>query len=368
MMESAALPPLYQGWVDSLLGAPIPAEHAATCDDCAMLPARDLSPAAEPKPDDTGQFFHPSIKCCTYLPEIPNYLVGRILENDDPDSAATTGRASVQRRLDAGVAVSPLGLGRAPVHALLYHHGAQAFGKSVALRCPHYIEDGGRCGVWQNRAAVCATWFCKYDRGAVGMGFWRALHQLLAALESNLSRMCVHALGIGEEALRALFPTAAPGGPKSPALDANAIDGVTDPRWQKRIWGDWLGREEAFYGAAAAHVAALSFETILAVCGPEVRIFADLTRAAHRQLLSQELPPALHTGPFRLVQIGKKIDRVVSYNAYDPLDLPAALVRVLPYFDGRPTVEALESILTEEKIRVAPQAVRQLVDFGILLP
>jgi hypothetical protein len=30
--------------------------------------------------------FHPETKCCTYIPALPNFLVGRIVEDDDPCS------------------------------------------------------------------------------------------------------------------------------------------------------------------------------------------------------------------------------------------------------------------------------------------
>ena len=37
--------------------------------------------------------FEPSTKCCTFLPELPNFLVGAMLADTDP--AAAEGRASV---------------------------------------------------------------------------------------------------------------------------------------------------------------------------------------------------------------------------------------------------------------------------------
>ena len=74
---SAALPSLYAGWMDALLEGPIPAETNATCHDCAM------SPPAEEAPGSTF-LFKPASKCCTYWPALPNFLVGRILADEDP--------------------------------------------------------------------------------------------------------------------------------------------------------------------------------------------------------------------------------------------------------------------------------------------
>jgi hypothetical protein len=165
---SSTLPPLYAAWMHQMLAGPIPEETQATCANCAMC-----AKAGDP-PANSTLFFHPQVKCCTYLPRLPNFLVGRLLADDDPDFAP--GRITVEERLQRGVAVTPLGFGRDAVYTLLYQQGANAaFGRSRALRCPHYIEEGGRCGVWKHRESTCATWFCKHVRGAVGMQFWQVL-------------------------------------------------------------------------------------------------------------------------------------------------------------------------------------------------
>jgi hypothetical protein len=46
--------------------------------------------------------------------------------------------------------------------------------------------------------------------------------------------------------------------------------------------------------------------------------------------------------------------------------MPEPLARALHYFDGRPTEEALEAILTEEGVRIDLSLVRRMVDFGVL--
>src|SRR5262245_52393001 len=97
----AALPPLYAGWMDSLLGGAIPAEGRATCSSCAMLPPAGAAV------EGSDHFFSPATKCCTYLPQLANFLVGRILGDQDPDPSAAAGRASVEARIDAGVGVTP---------------------------------------------------------------------------------------------------------------------------------------------------------------------------------------------------------------------------------------------------------------------
>jgi hypothetical protein len=41
---------------------------------------------------------------------------------------------------------------------------------------------------------------------------------------------------------------------------------------------------------------------------------------------------------------------------------------MLPYFDGRPTVEALQAIAAKENTILSQDLIRRLVDFGVLIP
>src|SRR5947209_14647397 len=92
--SAMALPPLYAAWMDQLLAGSIPEETEATCSDCAMCTTGSGQASVSPF------FFDPRTKCCTYIPQLPNFLVGRILADDDPAFAA--GRATVEARLRTG--------------------------------------------------------------------------------------------------------------------------------------------------------------------------------------------------------------------------------------------------------------------------
>src|SRR4051812_17653680 len=132
--DSEKLPPLYAKWIEELLGGTIPREGRASCNSCAMRPG----PTAPRTSGATELFFDPIIKCCTYLPTLYNFLVGRILADTAPDAAA--GRASVEKRLADGVGVSPLGLMQTPAFGVLYRQSRRSFGRSHTLKCPHYLE------------------------------------------------------------------------------------------------------------------------------------------------------------------------------------------------------------------------------------
>ena len=357
---SEPLPPLYAAWAREFLGGPIPVESRATCDDCAMCAHGDEQQSSR------TDYFNPAVKCCTYIPDLHNFLVGRILSDDD--TAAERGRTTVEKRIQESLAVTPLGLTRPPVYSLLYENNTNAFGKSRTLLCPYYIEDGGQCGIWRNREATCATWFCKYVRGDVGYVFWReSLHQLLMVVERDLARWSVLELDLGSDALRHLVATAAWRRQSEPVTGAS-IDNRVDRDSYGRIWGRWLGREGEFFIECARLVSSLLWADVLAICGPEARAYAQLTEKAYDRLTSDEIPVALKVGSIQLVQITHDLTRVSTYNDTDPIDIPSVVMELLNYFDGRQTEEALATIARERGIRLDPSLVRKMVDFTVLVP
>lgn len=359
----SSLPPLYARWITDLLGGPITRESQATCEQCAMLPP----PGAR---GGTDLYFNAETKCCTYVPALPNYLVGRALGDGDPALAA--GRASLERRIADRVGVTPLGLDRPPVHRVLYRLGgpAGAFGRSRALRCPHYLaEAGGACGIWRHRNGVCSTWFCKHVRGATGQRFWHGLEQLLTTVERELARWCLVRLELDPRVLARLLPRGTDRGtPHDEGLDAAAIDARVDDETYRALWGAWRHRERALYLACARLVDHLGWKDVLQIGGGSLEAHARIVAGSYRDAGSESLPDRLVLGPLQTLARGRNHVRVSTYNALDPLELPRLLMDVLPYFDGRPTGQVLRQIRAEKRLNLQPDLLRRLVDFAVLLP
>lgn len=354
----STLPTLYAGWADEFLEGPLPTETAATCEDCAMC--------GEGEPPGR-LFFLPETKCCTYMPALPNFLVGRILADSDP--AAAPGRATVEARIARRMGVTPLGLASPAVHATLYQiGGAAAFGRSTSLRCPHYLADqGGRCGIWRHRNGTCSTWFCKHGRGGTGRRFWQTLDELFASVERVLARWCVLELDLDPVALARLVPYGTDRG-HGEGLDGARIDGRVDVATYAALWGRWAGRESDWFRASATLVGGLVWTDVLRIGGADVRLFARLVREAHVALGKTALPRRLAAATVEVMPAGRDRVRVVGYSGLDPLELPRAVLEVLPYFDGSPTEATLARIIEETGIRVERALVRRLVDFGVLHP
>ena len=359
MIPSASLPPLYAGWVDQLLGGPIPAETTATCDACAMLVPESASAGASADPG-----FNPDTKCCTFLPELWNFLAGGVLLDDGADAAR--GRATVEARIDGGVAVTPLGLGRTRAFNLLYKTGgSQVFGQSRALRCPHYLHDeGGLCGVWRHRESTCATWFCKHVRGTVGRTFWVHLYQLLHAADHTLAGWALLELGVDLSTLARLYEPERVMRPVH--LTGRDVDGTADPAELRTSWGRWRGRERELYVACARLVTPLTWADVLRLGGAQLAIYARLVQDAYARLMADGMPEHPVLEVVQITTRGRDRVRLETYSGLDVLEMPAVVAKILPYFDGRPVADALDEVRRAEGVSVDASLVRKLTDFGVL--
>lgn len=356
---ATGLPELYAAWLDQWLDGAVPDETQATCRNCAMLPLADGPLLAD-------HYFSPKVKCCSYIPALPNFLVGRILADAQPDLAR--GRQSTLARLQNPELANPLWLERSSLYDHKYDHRKEFFGQLDEMVCPHYVDqEGGLCGIWRHRNGVCATWFCKHIRGAVGHRFWTALRDLLIAIERDLAQWNALELEIPLEAVRDLGRADS----RSQAIRLLEIE-QTQPDLatgrRQQIWGKWAGREEDYYLECAQRVEALTWSEVLAICGPDVQALARLVDQAHRRHRSEKVPERLRPGQVKIISMAGEHVIVESYLGSDPLKIPRRIFDLLPRFDGRSTPEVITGITLATGLKVNPSLVRKLVDFKILEP
>src|SRR5262249_37629611 len=144
------------------------------------------------------------------------------------------GKARVRARIVAKEGVTPLGLLPSPDYAerhqrLAFRPGA--FGRTRELLCPFHHD--GKCTIWQHRGVTCASFFCKFDRGALGHGFWNLVVIAFNVVDRALGRWLL----------------------EQKQLDAAACDALLfaprDEASYSRAWGAYLGREEDYFVEAA---------------------------------------------------------------------------------------------------------------------
>ena len=341
LLWNSSLPFPYANWMAELLGAPLPAEIHAACGDCRMAPPHAGACGCD-------IVFRADLKCCTFMPDIPNFLAGAILADDSPEAAE--GRRLFERNAQAQAAVNPLGVFPPAQYASRYRFNAGSFGRLENLVCPYFIRDGGLCGIWRHRNGRCSTYFCKFERGAIGRNLWRRMDALLAALESSLAKWCLLQLDFETQALAELVP---PSGYRIPAT--------------RTSWGKWAGKERELFRECWRLVEPLSGSEALQVSGSEVQLLAQLVQEAFRLRQNRGIPPRLRCGILNVEPMGAGFSRVWAYSLLDPVDLETSLVECLPMFSGGATDEVLRRIESEKGIQIGPELLQKLCDYQVLV-
>jgi hypothetical protein len=314
----------------------------------------------------SGIRFHSLVKCCTYLPELPNYLVGSILRGGMNSALAKVGQASTQERIERRVSVTPLGLGRSAVYQTVSDAtDLVSFGRSVALRCPHYVEEqGGACGIWTFRNSVCSTWFCKYTRGTAGAELWRDLRLLLGEVERQLAVWCCQVAGLDSSAVRRLLVSRKLA---TRVLLSSELDADPPSEEYAGAWGNWKGRETEYFVACADVVEQLAWADVVTIGGATVQEWARLAVESYHNWAAEDIPSVLHVALANgtIDQSGRI--RVTKHSPYDPLLVPRAIWDRLGLFEGRSPTEALNEFDPEARaLLLEGGLLRALLDYRVL--
>ncbi len=355
----SSIPSLYDDWLRAALGAPAPDEPRSTCERCAM--------GTDPLLRESERF-RPDLKCCTYLPQLPNFAVGRLLADDAPGLAE--GRDRVRARIAKRLGATPLGLGPSPAWHDRYDRAHEGFGRDPALRCPYLSGDSERCTVWSHRAATCATWFCRKQRAIEGSRFWESTRDLLRAVETALSLRCAVDEGLDPDALDALVGDE--GQVRSLARGElrafTDADGALSEPDARRLWGRFYGHEERFYRACGERASSLSWSEVRATLGASGPLLERRAQRALAALADPTSPPVLRRAPLDVERMRDGRLRVASwYAASEPVLLDADLVDALDAFDGRPTEVVLSEVRARQGAAVDGATLRALVDRGVLV-
>jgi hypothetical protein len=265
--------------------------------------------------------------------------------------------------------VTPIGLGLSLADIGRLVGARSEFGRSEAVVCPHFDHETQGCGIWQTRNAVCSTWFCKHERGAVTLRFWQAVRDLLGAVEERLSGRQVMD-GLPPDQVMAILDHRAV--IRSMLTRANAGEelpqaGFDDesPGWYDRMWGEWAGREEEWFLRTAEAVGAMDEDDLLeATDGLEpltdavVHFFGDLS--------VHELPEALRFSPGAGSDVADGELRLVGYSPFDPIVLPEGALADLARLDGRRIAQVRED-LEAGGTDLDDRLLGLLYDFGIVV-
>lgn len=219
------LPRLYQQILPSeVLNLDIQ-ETKATCDACIEVPK-----------------YADNLKCCTFHPFLPNYLIGQILLDEKKSSSFVTD--VLQHKISKRQYVLPLGI-VAPVRYQVEFNQlkGQLFGKNEEWLCPYYDVNLNRCGIWRNRGSVCTSFYCHSSKGKKGKVFWTRSLDYLSYVEMALCEEALVHLDFSPRQISDLLQyinrfQGRPGELKSDALPVKRA---------RELWNGYFDEQEAFF-------------------------------------------------------------------------------------------------------------------------
>jgi len=128
--------------------------------------------------------YQPDLKCCTYEPYLPNYLVGALFESP---ATAPEALKALRLKIEKRQFSLPIGMTASVQYQVAFNsREPEDFGNRADWLCPYYDRTLQNCGVWKYRGAVCTTYYCQSNFGKKGLRFWEELSGYLTYVEMAL--------------------------------------------------------------------------------------------------------------------------------------------------------------------------------------
>jgi hypothetical protein len=236
-----------------------------------------------------------TLKCCTFFPFVPNFMIGAVLASDLPgrvwletalrdetiERHQEEKEAARERRVSRDEAVViPLGIGPSIVFQRRFkERQPDGYGNDESLLCPYYLKASGQCGIWGFRPSPCTSFYCESSYGIEGIEFWVRFEKWLSFVELSLAKEALLHLGFDapEIALSTRFL------PRYGEPDRHAPTGEKLRREVERSWLEFAAERSDFYRRTHAIVTSLTATDVKALLGEEgARQEAELLERASR--------------------------------------------------------------------------------------
>ncbi len=327
--------PLLRGLLPPAFEREAVVESKATCDNCVMCAPEGTEKSRQ------RDFFRPDIKCCSYQPRLPNFLVGAILADETP--AGKEGKRRVRARIAERTGVTPEFIGPSRKYTALLEAGRYAaFGRSMTLRCPYFHEDDHNCTIWPYRKSDCAVFYCKYDAGADGRAYWRGVGAYWSHLETEVASLVRERTS--SEVVQPPWPA-----------NRMSLEELEDrpPKQDDYAawWGPFVGSEESFFIQCFEQAQKLDDDDARALSeGEPARRRLKVVEQTHEQIRNPTYPDRLTVNPeLEHFDSPDGVHIVASYSRYEPMALPDVLYRLLFLFDGKRTVREVQDHIQREE-------------------
>ncbi len=312
MLLKDKIPPLFHSLCPDIIRLELPEEIIADCQNCVL----SRSPHSP----------YINTKCCSYHPQMSNFMCGAILS----DRNQMDGREIILEKIRLKRGVTPYGILPDADYTARKQEldGADFWSKPKELLekqlCPFYST--GACSVWKYRDHLCATYFCSSIGGASGKRLWKAVDRYLKMMQIILER---HSMIRAGWPVYEIFPD-----------DLNAGDiamedengNVSDANY-RRIWGDWVGKEEEFYLLCYKYFRETEPESFRQFAGLGGEILESCVIEAHRHFLKNVLPDQMRLSPDLTTEEAGP-GRLVLRSDLTSYEVPVLLMPLIKGFDG----------------------------------
>jgi hypothetical protein len=207
-------------------------ETKATCDSCAMT--------REKRGARARVTYQGHLKCCTYEPFLPNFLVGAVLSHAD---RFPVGVAAMRAKIEKREFALPIGLvPRLSLQVEFNNRRSGEFGQREDWLCPYYQKDSNNCGIWKYRGSVCTAFFCQSDFGAKGLRFWSRFSNYLGYVEMALAEEALVELDFSPRQISSQLEYLN----RKDASASERLDSLSAKDW-RQIWNGYDSGVEEFY-------------------------------------------------------------------------------------------------------------------------
>ncbi|MBC7659931.1 MAG: hypothetical protein H7249_09505 [Chitinophagaceae bacterium] len=218
--------------------------------------------------------FHPSVRCCTVIPRVPNFLLGMALF-DSRTEPMITDYIAKGYVLPEGCNISP-----SQLSASLSYIVKPDRDKPTVI-CPFLNRESKACRLYSYRTTVCSTFFCHHDRGDEGRIFWEDLQDLGSQIEAALGQWALGEVGFDVASYFNRF--------NSLGLSLDSSNDPGSDAWsessRKLLFGDWYGREGDLFKRCADVVIAHKDQLYAIACRQNILQTATYDEATRKELL-----------------------------------------------------------------------------------
>jgi Fe-S-cluster containining protein len=211
--------------------------------------------------------YQPHLKCCTFEPYLPNFLVGAMFESASTSPAALKAlRDKIEKRQFS----LPIGMTASVKYQVEFNQREEKdFGNREDWLCPYFNRELKNCGVWKNRGAVCTTYYCQSDYGVMGSEFWKQMNDYLTYVEMALMEEILVHLDFSPRQISDCLQYL--NRQEGTAAELR-LDSLTLPK-AKKLWNGYFDEQEQFFRKTyqmALNLDKKSFKEALGELGEEI--------------------------------------------------------------------------------------------------